>query len=214
MTPKTKRKKPWNKGKTVGGKTPLKPDEVQAIRVVLAGGKWPMRDRVLFAVGIDSCLRGHDLVRLTVADLMLAGEPRERVTLKPSKTKATSGEDVTFRLQPDTRELLVRYVTEERLLQTDYLFGRTKPQAGTPRTPMTERAYAMRVDRWVAAIGLPVELYGTHSIRKVLPTHVYKNTGDIRTCQLMLGHSNVRTTQTYLGIEMEDAMDVAQRWWV
>lgn len=73
MNGKPTRKKPWNKGKIVGGKTALKPEEVHAIRVVLSQPSWPIRDAVMFAVAVDSSLRGADMMKLKVYDLMLAG---------------------------------------------------------------------------------------------------------------------------------------------
>lgn len=212
MTQKTKRKKPWNKGKIVGGKTALLPDEVQAIRVVLAQKGWPARDALLFALGVDSSLRGADLVRLRVSDVMLAGEPRERVTIEPSKTKASSGARVTFKLQADTAELLRRFVSAENLLTTDYLFASSLALApGQMRTPLTERSYALRVKKWVAAIGLPPEAYGTHSVRKVLSANLYKRTGNLRACQVILGHQSITTTQRYLGIEEDEALSLVEQ---
>lgn len=214
MTSKPKRKKPWNKGKIVGGKTALTAEEVHAIRLVLAQKRWPARDRLMFAIGVDSSLRGSDLVGLRVADVMLAGQPRNSVTVEPLKTKETSRTRVTFEMRDDTKELLHRYVDDEQLLETDFLFSSVKPIPGKPRDPLSERNYARRVKKWVAAIGLNADLFGTHSIRKVRPVHIYKMTGNIRACQVMLGHKSIVTTQRYLGIEADEAMAISRQFQV
>lgn len=206
-----KPKKPWNKGKIVGGKTPIKPVEVQAIRVVLAQPQWPRRDALMFAIGVDSSLRGADLMMLRVADLMIAGEPRERVTIEPTKTRKSAGTRVTFEMSPETKELLHRYVAAAGLLETNFLFATTRSQADAIRQPLTERAYLNRVKRWVSAIGLNPALYGTHSIRKVRAAHLYRQTGNLRACQVILGHKSITTTQTYLGIEESEALELSRQ---
>jgi hypothetical protein len=73
MAKKTKPKSAWNKGKIVGPKPALTARQVMTIRGVLAE-RAPLRDQVLFSLAIDSCLRGSDLVRLKVSDVMLSGE--------------------------------------------------------------------------------------------------------------------------------------------
>ncbi len=214
MPPKPRPKTPWNKGKIVGGKTPLTPEEVQAIRVVLAQKGWPARDRLMFAMGVDSSLRGVDLVGLRVADVMLSGEPRSEVTVVPMKTKESSGVRVVFEMREDTKTLLSRFVAEAHLLETDFLFANTIPKPSAPRDPLTERTYARRVKKWVAAIGLNPDMYGTHSIRKVRPTYVYKMSQNVRACQVMLGHKSIVTTQQYLGIDADEALEISRRFQV
>lgn len=204
-------KKPWNKGKLVGGKTPLKPDEVQAIRVVLSQAGWPPRDALMFAVAVDSSLRGHDLVRLRVADLMLTGKVRGQIVVEPSKTRDSSSARVSFELRPDTHELLERFVELEHLLETDFLFTSTRQPKSKPRQHLTERAYAKLVHRWIASIGLSPEQYGTHSIRKVRAAYLYQQTGNIRACQVILGHKSIVTTQRYLGVEENEAMALSRQ---
>ena len=181
---------------------------------MLAQKRWPARDQLMFALGVDSSLRGSDLVGLRVADVMLAGSPRDSVTVEPLKTKDSAGTRVTFEMRDDTKELLRRYVEGGRLLETDFLFSSIKPIQGKPRDPLSERNYARRVKKWVAAIGLNADLYGTHSIRKVRPVHVYKMTGNIRACQVMLGYKSIVTTQRYLGIETDEALAISRQFQV
>ena len=59
-----------------------------------------------------------------------------------------------------------------------------------------ERAYANRVKCWIAAISLNPDLYGTHSVCKVLPAEIYRQTGNLEICRQMLGHRNITTTVT------------------
>ena len=86
MGKKPKQKSSWNKGKIVGRKLALTSRQVAAIKVVMAEQS-SLRDRAMFAVAIDSCLRGCDLMRLRVSDVMLSGEMREKVRVQPMKTK-------------------------------------------------------------------------------------------------------------------------------
>ena len=207
MPRKPRKKTVWNKGKTVGPKSALTPEQVQAIRTVLAEGM--LRDRVMFALAIDGCLRGNDLVRLQVLDVQLAGEVREVIRLQPAKTKNQSGIVVAFEPSTDTSKLLRDFIDERELVSTDYLFTGTRGQ-GSAAKPMSERAYHKRVKAWIAGIGLSVENYGTHSLRRSRPAYLYKKTGNLRACQIMLGHQTISTTQRYLGIEEAETLALAR----
>lgn len=209
IMPKTRKSKPWNKGKMVGKKPALTPEEVQAIRVVL-GKQFPIRDQLMFAIAIDSCLRGCDLVRLMVSDVCLAGAPRDVVRVQPTKTAESSGAIIAFELQPDTRRLLEAHVEAERLGAADQLFVRL--QRTHARKGLSERAYANAVKRWVGAIGLNPVLYGTHSIRRSRPAYIYQQTANLRVCQLMLGHTSITVTQEYLGIEEAETLETSRRY--
>ena len=204
---KPRQKKPWNKGKMVGKKPALTIEEVQAIKVVLAQ-KFPLRDQLMFAAAIDSCLRGCDLVRLMVSDVCLAGAPRDVVRVKPTKTADSSGVIVTFELQPDTRRLLEAHVAAAELGAVDQLFQPLRRTGA--RQGISERAYALIVKKWIEAIGLNPDLYGTHSIRRSRPAYTYRQTANLRVCQLMLGHSSISTTQEYLGIEEAETLEVSR----
>ena len=207
MPRKPRKKSAWNKGKLVGAKAALTPDQVQAIRIVLAEGT--LRDRVMFALAIDGCLRGSDLVGLRVADVHVAGEVREVIRLQPVKTKNQSGVVIAFEPSPDTKKLLRKFIDEAELVSTDYLFCGTRG-LGRAGKPMSERAYHKRVKAWVASIGLSPENYGTHSLRRSRPAYLYKKTGNLRACQIMLGHQNIATTQRYLGVEEAETLALAR----
>jgi site-specific recombinase XerD len=115
-----------------------------------------------------------------------------------------------FEPSHDTQKLLARFIDAEDLLATDYLFTSTRPVNG-PEKPLSERAYLNLVKNWVAYAGLNPEAYGTHSIRRARPALIYRKTGNIRACQIMLGHKTIASTQLYLGVEEDETLDLARQ---
>lgn len=77
--------------------------------------------------------------------------------------------------------------------------------------PITTRQYARLVSDWIAKIGLDPSLYGTHSLRRTKATLIYRRTGNLRAVQLLLGHAKVESTVRYLGIEVDDALAIAEQ---
>lgn len=208
MAKKSKPKSAWNRGKIVGPKPALSSRQVAAIRVVLAE-RAPLRDQAMFSVAIDSCLRGADLVRLRVSDVMLSGELRDQVRVQPSKTKDRRQTSIVFEPTRDTQKLLQRHIEAGDLLSTDFLFSSLRPQAGRLK-PISERGYLNLVKKWVGYAGLNPEIYGTHSIRRSRPAYLYRKTGNLRACQIMLGHTSIASTQKYLGVEEEETLALAR----
>ena len=76
---------------------------------------------------------------------------------------------------------------------------------------LTTRQYARLVSEWVASIGLDPLLYGTHSLRRTKATLIHKRTGNLRAVQLLLGHTKIESTVRYLGIEVDDALEIAEQ---
>jgi len=76
---------------------------------------------------------------------------------------------------------------------------------------MTTRQYARLASDWVACIGLDPKLFGTHSIRRTKATLIYRRTGNLRAVQLLLGHTKIESTVRYLGIEVDDALAIAEQ---
>ncbi len=64
---------------------------------------------------------------------------------------------------------------------------------------------------WIADIGLNPRLYGTHSLRRTKATLIYRRTGNLRAVQLLLGHTKIESTVRYLGIEVDDALTIAEQ---
>ena len=205
--PRKATKKSWNSGRVIGPKPAFTPEQAQLVKGVLAQTS-ALRDQLLFAVAIDSCLRGDDLVQLRVSDMAVGGRALDVVRIMPGKT-AKRGIKVAFEPSSSTKRLLERHIEAGELGSADYLFTATSGPA-TGLTPITTRAYLDLVKKWVAAIGLDPSVYGTHSIRRTLPAHVYRKTGNLRTCQLMLGQVSLASTQRYLGIEETEQLEITR----
>ena len=195
-------RKPWNAGRMIGAKAPLKPKHIWAIRHHLKT-LGAVRDLAMFNIALDAKLRGCDLVRLRLADVIQAGVVRQRSTIIQQKT----GRPVPFEITEPAREALKHWLDRRGARGDDWLFpSRTRPGAhiGT-------RQYARLVDRWVRMIGLNASTYGTHSLRRTKVALIYKKTGNLRACQLLLGHGKLESTVRYLGIEVDDALEISEQ---
>ena len=189
------------KGKLTGAKPPLQPKHVWAIRTRLqiAGRK---RDLALFNVAIDSKLRGCDVVSLRVEDVAPHGYTIDRATIRQRKT----GRPVKFELTEQTRQAIDTLLAASRLAPTDYLF-----QGHPHGRHLTTRQYARLLTDWLSMIGLDASLFGTHSLRRTKATLIYRKTGNLRAVQLLLGHTKIESTVRYLGIEVDDALAIAEQ---
>lgn len=193
---------PWNKGLIVGQKRPLLPKHVWSIRVRLEMSG-SARDLALFNLGIDSKLRACDLTRLRVEDVRAGGAIRDRATIVQKKT----GRPVQFEIAEHSRTSLERWLAGRRGGQDRYLFTSRVRRS----SHMSTRQYARLVHRWVESIGLDPALYGTHSLRRTKPAQIYRKTGNLRAVQLLLGHTKLESTVRYLGIEVDDALKIAEQ---
>ncbi len=194
--------RPWNRGKLIGPKPPLQPRHVWAIRtrLQLAGRT---RDLALFNLAIDSKLRGCDVVSLKVGDVAPHGYAIDRATVRQGKT----GRPVKFEITEQTRQAIDAYLKTNRKKPGDFLFiGRR----GQDRC-LTTRQYARLLSEWIAGIGLDPSPFGTHSIRRTKATLIYRRTGNLRAVQLLLGHTKIESTVRYLGVEVDDALTIAEQ---
>ena len=190
---------PWNKGKIVGAKPLLRPKHVWSLRTKLqVEGR--VRDLALFNLAIDSKLRGCDVVALKVDDIAPSGYAVDRATVRQKKT----GRPVRFELSEATRQA-VDEATGKKL--GEYLFTGRR---GSNRS-LTTRQYARLFADWVASVGLDPHLFGTHSLRRTKATLIYRRTGNLRAGQLLLGHTKIESTVRYLGIEVDDALAIAEQ---
>jgi integrase len=193
---------PWNKGRLIGQKRPLKPKDVWAIRVRLQLEQ-RRRDLALFNLAIDSKLRGCDLVRLRINDVSAGGQIRDRTTVTQRKT----GRPVQFEITEQTRSAIRDWLASSALRDGRYLF----PSRFHDRPHITTRQYARIVHRWVERAGLDGSAYGTHSMRRTKVAQIYKKTGNLRAVQLLLGHTKLESTVRYLGIEVDDALSISEQ---
>ena len=193
---------PWNHGRMIGPKPPLKPKHIWAIRTRLQHED-RIRDLAMFNLAIDSKLRGCDLVRLRVADIHLGDSIRLRTTIVQQKT----GRPVPFELTEPTRDSLAAWLRVRGLRASDWLF----PSRSRSGDHSTTRQYGRLLDDWVTLIGLDPAAYGTHSLRRTKVALLYKRTGNLQACQLLLGHTKLESTVRYLGIEVDDALIVSEQ---
>jgi integrase len=193
---------PWNKEKLTGAKRPLRSKHVWAIRTKLQlEGR--TRDLAMFNLAIDSKLRGCDVVALKVEDVAPNGYSVDRATVRQRKT----GQPVKFELTEQTRQAVDDYIKAAGKKPDEFMFiGRR----GSQRC-MTTRQYARLVSEWIGSIGLDRHIFGTHSLRRTKATLIYRRTGNLRAVQLLLGHRKIESTVRYLGIEVDDALAIAEQ---
>ena len=192
---------PWNKGKLTGAKPPLRPKHVWAVRTRLQLLK-RHRDLALFNLAIDSKLRDCDLVGLGIADVAPHGYAVDRASVRQRKT----GRPVRFEITEQTRQAIDDHLSQRRETPSSFLFaGRGSAEH------LSTRQYARLLAGWLAMIGLDPCFYGTHSLRRTKATLIYKKTGNLRAVQLLLGHTKIESTVRYLGIEVDDALAVAEQ---
>lgn len=202
LEPGARQSRPWKAGRMVGAKRPLKPRDVWAIRFFLDEHQ-RLRDRALFDIAIDSKLRGCDLVKLRIGDVVAGGTIRNRATVIQQKT----GKPVQFELGKDVRDSLLVWLNCRRGGVGDFIFPSRVDHMGH----MSTRQYARLVDEWVGAIGLDTHDYGTHSLRRTKAALIYKATGNLRAVQILLGHTKIETTVRYLGVDIDDALTLSER---
>ena len=202
LTYNPKPRRPWNKGKIIGQKAPLKLRDIWAIRIRLQMDN-RLRDLALFNLAIDSKLRGCDLVKLRLSDIAHGDQIAHRAIVLQQKTQRP----VQFEVTDQTRDSVSRWVRHAGLDADDYLFrSRIRRSAH-----ITTRQYARIVDSWVADIGLDPTAYGTHSLRRTKASMIYRRTKNLRAVQRLLGHTKLESTIRYLGIEVDDALELAEQ---
>ena len=194
---KPARRPPWNKGKLIGAKPPLRPSHVCSIRTKLQTAE-RKRDLALFNLAIDSKLRGCDLVAVRVDDVAPSGYAMDRATIRQRKT----GRPVRFELTDPTRQAIDDYLRLTGRMPGQFLF----PGRGDPHG-LTTKQYARLVHEWVVSIGLEAGKFGTHSLRRTRAVLIYRRTGNLRAVQLLLGHARIESTVRYLGIEVDDVAE-------
>jgi integrase len=114
---------------------------------------------------------------------------------------------VQFEITEHTRDALKNWISHNHLRPEDYLF----PSRINRSNHISTRQYARIVHKWVEMIGLDTLLYGTHSLRRTKATLIYRRTKNLRAVQLLLGHTKLESTVRYLGIEVDDALEMAEQ---
>ncbi len=194
-------RKPWNAGRKLGAKRALKPQQVWAIRFWL-GQERRVRDRAMFDLAIDSKLRGCDIVKIRIGDLVSGGQVRSRAIVVQRKT----GRPVQFELLEPARASILAWLECRGGTLDDFVF----PSRIEHAAHISTRQYAPIVDECVTGIGLRREDYRTHSLRRTKASIIYKQTGNLRAVQILLGHTKLESTVRYLGVEAEDALTLSE----
>ena len=196
------KREPWNKGKLVGQKVPLRLKDIWAIRIRLQLGE-RIRELAMFNLAVDSKLRSCDLVKLRVRDIAHGDRVAARAVIMQQKTQRP----VQFEITAQTREAVASWIQFAGLRADDFLFPsrvRSSPHVST-------RQYARIVRRWIREIGLDASAYGTHTLRRTKASLIYRRTKNLRAVELLLGHAKLESTVRYLGIEVDDALEMAEQ---
>jgi integrase len=160
-------------------------------------------DLALFNLAIDSKLRGCDVVAVKVEDVAPNGYTTDRATVRQKKTRRP----VKFELTDQTRQAVDEYSKAEGKKPGEFLFMGRRDLGQC----MSTRQYARLLSEWIASIGLDPKVFGTHSLRRTKATLIYRRTGNLRAVQLLLGHTEIESTVRYLGIEVDDALAIAEQ---
>ena len=195
-------REPWNKGKLIGQKAPLKVKDIWSIRIRLQLQN-QTRDLALFNLPLDSQLRGCDLVKLRVQDVFHGDRVSSRAIIMQQKTSRP----VQFEITEQTRDSIAQWIEFARLTPPDYLF----PSRLNSSPHLSTRQYSRIVNAWIEEIGLDPSGYGTHSMRRTKATLIYRRTKNLRAVQRLLGHTKLESTVRYLGIEVDDALEIAEQ---
>jgi integrase len=183
-----------------GAKLPLKPMHIWGMRVRLqVERRW--RDLALLDVALDSKLRGCDLVALRMSDVLTGGAVRRRAIVIQQK----AGRPVQFEITDQARQSISRWLGQRHPGPEDWLFPSRMDRA----RHLSARQYARLVKRWVKLIELEPSAYATHSLRRTKVSLLYRKTGNLRACQLLLGHTKLESTVRYLGVEIDDALEMS-----
>ena len=194
--------RPWNKGKLVGQKAPLKLREILGYSG--PASSLPADARIN---AVQSWHRHQvaacDLLKLRVRDISHG----ERIAARAIVVQQKTSRPVQFQITELTRGALAEWIRLSGLASDDFLF----PSRVHASPRLSTRQYARIVDSWVEEIGLDPAAYGTHSIRRTKPSLIYRRTKNLRGVQLLLGHTKLESTVRYLGIEVEDALELAEQ---
>lgn len=190
-------RQPWDKGKLVGQKTPLRLRDIWAIRVRLQIAE-RTRDLALFNLAIDSKLRACDLTKLRVRDVAHGEYVSSRAMVMQQKTQRP----VQFEITEQTRSALTAWIHQAQLRSEDCLF----PSRLHTSNHLSTRQYARIVKGWVKAVGLDPAMYGTHTMRRTKASLIYRRTKNLRAVQLLLGNTKLESTVRYLSRQMLDIM--------
>ena len=181
---------------------PFSETEVRKIEKELSRRTDKVRDLALFRMGVDTMLRTSDLRNLRVQDVLESeGEIVQRLDVKMKKT----GKMVSCVLDERTQAALQNWITLADKSHEEWLFTGRKGNE-----PITDVQHRRLVKEWCEMAGIDGARRSTHSVRKTKASVIFKKTQNIEAVRRLLGHASVANTSRYLGVENEDALELAQ----
>jgi integrase len=186
---------PWNKRKLIGQKAPLTLREIGAIRVRLQ----------LARPGISRFLILGSAVSFAAAISLVCGYATWPRVGEWHRERSSCGvRDIALSsLSGLTKRVMRAWITQAKLTGDEFLFPSRLRGAH-----LSTRQYANIADARVSSIGLDANVYGTHTMRRTKETLIYRRTKNLRAVQLLLGHTKLESTVRYLGIEVDDALEI------
>ncbi len=184
---------------------PFDRESLDLIRATLRSKRlW--RDLALLNTGIDTMLRASDLLRLKVMDLVnYEGRVEPTASIRQQKT----GKPVKVNLSERTREAILTLIAHQMKYRDDYLFTRHDAPHGRH---LSEFALRTMVKKWAEIANLDPRRYSGHSLRRTRPAFIYRETGNLKAIQNLLGHTSLMHTGAYLGVDDDDAAEIARRY--
>jgi integrase len=156
-------------------------------------------------MGIDTMLRGADLLALKVEDVTdHTGAVVEQFAIGQQKT----GKGTIVALLPYSRQVLMQWITVSSKLPWHYLFTSMRK---TTAQPLSTTQYRRLVKHWAASARLDPRQFSTHSVRRTKATLVYQHTHNVEVVRQLLGQASVAATSAYLGIEQRHALEIARK---
>ncbi|MBF0351368.1 MAG: tyrosine-type recombinase/integrase [SAR324 cluster bacterium] len=177
----------------------LTENEIKKLEIYIRG-TGSLRDLVIFRLSLDTMLRVGDVLTLKVKDVFFSDEVKETFKVKMMKTENS----VTCSLSEKTREILKKHILENHLSNDDFLFQGRKKTGKSISKVQWHRILKSFVD----AVGIDENEIATHSLRKSLPTIIYKKTGNLKVCQNLLGHKSISNTSLYIGVDEKESLDI------
>jgi site-specific recombinase XerC len=140
---------------------------------------------------------------MKIGDIVPGGAVRNRATVVQQKTKRP----VQFELMTESRQTLLTWLSRRGGSLEDFIF----PSRVNYMGHLSTRQYARLLDEWAGAVGLNAGEYGTHSLHRTKTSLIYKASGNLRAIQILLGRSNIENTVRFLGVDVDDAIALAER---
>ena len=143
------------------------------------------------------------MLKIRVSDVSSGDDMNSRAIIRQQKTSRP----VQFEITSRTKKSISDWIDKAELKASSYLF----PSRIHDSAHLSTRQYSRIVESWVLGIGFDARSYGTHSLRRTKATLLYRRTKNLRAVQLLLGHAKLDSTVRYLGIELDDALEMSER---